>query len=402
MKAAIIADDLTGACDSAVGFVRAGHTAIVGFHPHGRVGSTADVISIDTESRGVSDGEAARRVRDAIRDIGERPLLIKKLDSTLRGQVGAELKAALELGGRATAILAPAFPEYRRTTVEATQLLDGAPVHESAAGRDPIAPARTSRLDELLGGAGIKDVARLSRQELGDRGRLRSLLKGASVVIVDAETDRDLDLLVRSVEDPSSVLWAGSTGISRALGRALPGPGRPTSTPPSVERVLVVVGSLNPVSREQLEVLRRRGDVRYAQLVVTPTFNGEHPLLSPDIEGEDPGAITAIASDPLRLAPHPDSTTAAAVATGLAHMTSALVDKGVGGLVLTGGDTATAVARRLGFGGFRVLGEVGPGIPHGVIIGESELSVVTKAGGFGDPTALLRAATLLLDRGGLP
>jgi uncharacterized protein YgbK (DUF1537 family) len=67
--------------------------------------------------------------------------------------------------------------------------------------------------------------------------------------------------------------------------------------------------------------------------------------------------------------------------------------------VLTGGETALRVARRLGAVGIRLEEEVGPGIPVGTLIGPSPYRVVTKAGGFGEPDTLVRVVERLLGEG---
>ena len=67
----------------------------------------------------------------------------------------------------------------------------------------------------------------------------------------------------------------------------------------------------------------------------------------------------------------------------------------VGGLVLTGGDTALAVARRLGATGLRVEDEIEAGVPIGRLLGPHPYRIVTKAGGFGSPGVLQAACEAL-------
>ena len=68
-------------------------------------------------------------------------------------------------------------------------------------------------------------------------------------------------------------------------------------------------------------------------------------------------------------------------------------------LVLTGGDTAVGVARRLGAVGIQLEGEVEPGIPVGTLIGSSPYRVVTKAGSFGEPGTLVKIVETLTQGG---
>jgi len=81
----------------------------------------------------------------------------------------------------------------------------------------------------------------------------------------------------------------------------------------------------------------------------------------------------------------------------LAEVVGALSEEGLfDALVLTGGETAVGVARRLGAKGIRLEGEVEPGIPVGTLLGPSPYRVITKAGAFGEPGTLVGAVETLL------
>jgi uncharacterized protein YgbK (DUF1537 family) len=85
------------------------------------------------------------------------------------------------------------------------------------------------------------------------------------------------------------------------------------------------------------------------------------------------------------------------VVEALAEAVALLSDEGhFDALVLTGGDTAAGVARRLGAGGIRLEGEIEPGVPVGILIGPRPYRVVTKAGGFGEPGTLVNVTDELL------
>ena len=117
MHVAVIADDLTGAADSGVQLVRAGYRTAVLFRGEGVPAADLDAVSLDTDSRTRPAGFAAKRVIEAARGARAARLVYKKLDSTLRGNVAAELSAALGATRRSRVVLAPAFPAAGRTTV---------------------------------------------------------------------------------------------------------------------------------------------------------------------------------------------------------------------------------------------------------------------------------------------
>ena len=173
-----------------------------------------DAVVADTDSRGLAAADAAARVRVAAGALAGAPILMKKLDSTLRGPLAAELEAALASGGRRAAVVAPAFPATGRTTVGGVQLVDGEPVHRTRFAHDPVTPVLEGDLVRLLGARHVAAGASPA-----------AALAAGGFVVCDAETDADLEALVRAVPDPSSVLWAGSAGLAAALGAVHPGAG---------------------------------------------------------------------------------------------------------------------------------------------------------------------------------
>ena len=396
MQAAIIADDLTGAADTGVQLARAGYRTAVAFRdaPVPPAGDL-DAVALDTDSRTMPDGFAAKRVLEAGRAVRDARIVYKKLDSTLRGPIAAELAAALGATGRNRAVVAPAFPAAGRTTVHGVQLLRGVPVHETEAKDDPRTPVREGHIPTLLASA-FPSVRSLAVEDLADTTTLRRTLVDAVCVVADATRDEDLASLVRAIPDPSEVLWAGSAGLALALGAAYPGPHAGAASPWSaqVRRVLVVVGSLSGVSRGQLRTLT--GECGCAPVPVGGWSGAVEEALGPARAALSEGACAALHSAEVR----DPSGAAGPVVGSLAEVVAGLSEEGVfDALVLTGGETAVGVARRLGAVGIRLEGEVEPGIPAGSLLGPAPYRVVTKAGGFGEPDTLVRVVRELLGEG---
>src|SRR5215218_2960098 len=259
MHVAIIADDLTGAADTGVQLARAGYRTAVAFRgsPMPPAGDL-DAVALDTDSRAMPAGFAAKRVLEAGHAVRHARIVYKKLDSTLRGPIAAELAAALEATGRHRVVVAPAFPSAGRTTVDGVQLVRGVPVHETEAKYDPRTPVREGHVPTLLAES-FPSVRTLGVEDLADPTTVRRALDEARCVVADAARDEDLEALVRAVPDPSGVLWAGSAGLAVALGRVYPGPHTGTAPPARARRVLVVVGSLSGAARGQLRSLEEHG-----------------------------------------------------------------------------------------------------------------------------------------------
>src|SRR5215210_5171407 len=394
MLIAVIADDLTGAADAGVQFVRAGYRTAVLFGESEAPADDLDAVSFDTDSRTMPAGFAAKRVLEAAHAAREARLVYKKLDSTLRGNVAAELAAALGGARRKSVVVAPAFPATGRTTVGGTQRVHGVPVDETEMANDPHTPVREAHLPSLLADA-FSSVGALGVEDLTDPEDVQRALKDNECVVADADHDENLEALVRAVPDPARVLWAGSAGLTLALGSVYPGP---RAADAGVQRarvrpVLVVVGSLSGVAREQVRRLVRE----YGEMAI-PVGGGEPDAVQKAVRAAR-GALTGGTCAVIH-SPGERSGSGEAVLGSLAEVVARLSEEGLfEGLVLTGGATAVGVARRLGAAGIRLGGEVETGVPVGVLIGPRPYPIVTKAGGFGGPDTLVGAVEALAHSG---
>jgi uncharacterized protein YgbK (DUF1537 family) len=363
--AGIQADDLTGACDTGAAFAARGLETLVLLPGAPGPATPPEVLVLDTESRRMAPAEARAATRAAagrLTAAGAR-LVYKKVDSTLRGPVAAEIRGVLEGSGRGAVLLAPAFPAQARTVVDGLVRVGGRLASETAIADDPTFPATGASVVALLGLEGPHPVGPLPLATLRAgadvvAARLdRWLEAAAGSLVADAETDADLAVLADEVT-ARPVLLAGSAGLAAALARRLP-QGSAAPGPGLAGPLLAVAGSAHPATHAQVERLRGHPTAR---------------LLAPP---RDPAADRD------------------AVLAGLAEAArAALAAGGVGTLLLTGGETALAVCRAIGATGIRLLGEVEPGLAWGALAGGAwaGLPVVTKAGGFGDPETLVRVA----------
>jgi 4-hydroxythreonine-4-phosphate dehydrogenase len=157
---AIIADDLTGACDTGIAFAVAGLPTFVAFG--GGDPPPAQIVAVDTDTRRMNRAAAVERVRAAARRAyrdGARTIY-KKIDSTLRGHVAAETAALLEgaaaEGQRgALVVAAPAFPPLGRTTRGGRVYVRGTPLEETEVWRDS-GMTGSADLVRMFGSAGLR------------------------------------------------------------------------------------------------------------------------------------------------------------------------------------------------------------------------------------------------------
>jgi len=373
----IIADDLTGACDTGCLFAGAGPVGVLAAPALTVPGSSAmaPVITMDTESRALPPREAAAAIHAAARQLGERLAagpVFKKIDSTLRGAAGVELTALLEHGPPFTgALVCPAFPAQRRVVRHGRLLVDSVPVHESAIARDPAFRAASSEVAALLtGGApvvllGLDDVRAGAEKVAHVLERHRGAL-----VAADAETDADLATLAEAALAAPGTLIAGSAGLalSRALGCAAPAVALPAG-----RARLVVIGSLPPASRAQLDALLATG----APLVTADARGHGDPAPAVAALAAGRGAVVASVTAPADRE---------AVARQLAAAAARVLERAVPDLVaVTGGDTAYALLRALRPRRFDLVGAPAEGLALGRLVLDDRrpLALLTKAGGFG-------------------
>lgn len=412
-EALVVADDLTGAMDTGHSFAARGYETVVRHDPS--FDAAAQVLVVDTDSRYESPETARDRVRDAVSSV-DSGLVYKKVDSTLRGNVGTEVVAAAEAMGADVAAIAPAFPSNERVTVDGYHLLQGRPVADTEPGNDPDSPVYTSHLPELLCDqvetpvvhVNVHPVATeavvpyLSPAKVAPRDRLRLLA-------FDAVHDAHLDTIAAGAASiDGDVLLVGSGGLAEHA-RV---PGAPDAEHDSLAaaprgRAFGVAGSADSTTLQQLAHLddRKVVELDTVRAVREPRDAAEAAATAClDRFGERVAVVIASALDDdavdrtlaaARSAGFTERETRQRIETALAAATDRVWrDAAPDALFLTGGAVAKAVLDRLETGGIALRGqEVAPGVPVGVIRGgrASGTPLVTKAGAFGDAATIADA-----------
>jgi 4-hydroxythreonine-4-phosphate dehydrogenase len=403
-KLLILADDLSGAADCAVAGVRAGLRSAVLLRADGGQPAGADVLALDTDTRRANAVDAAARQVAAWHALA-RPAthLYKKIDSTLRGNVAAEVAALVPLAG--LAIVAPAFPAAGRITRQGRQLLHGVAVEDTEVWRNEGIVGHADLWDMLVRQGLQAAVLTLADVRAGAgalAGRLASLqADGVHAVVCDAETDADLARVAEASVRLAHAFWVGSAGLAPALIRAL-GLGsanaavEPDAAVPATGPVLTVVGSMSSVSHTQAGELKAGAGAQLLTLELpvdtldTPQADVTQTVIDALCEGRD--VLVTLCQ-----------TTRGNSADGLVfcRRLAALLGPALlhaGGLIATGGETARALLSTAGIDALQLAEEIEPGMPllHARLAGRV-LPVVTKAGGFGAPGALYSAWRRVVD-----
>jgi uncharacterized protein YgbK (DUF1537 family) len=416
IKLGIVADDLTGANDTGVQFAKVGLRTLVVWKPDLPQERLVDydVLVIDTETRGRPMEEAyeeAYAAAAAIKRSGAA-YFYKKVDSTLRGNVGAELDGMLDALQVSLAVVCPAYPRNGRTMIDGRLLVGGVPVERTEAARDPIAPVSDSCVQSVLTRQSRRMVSHIPLTTIAEgTGYLKAFMlrertRGTEVFVADAASEADLGTIARAVSSlGETVLLCGSAGLAEEMPLAF-GLTREGG-------VLVLAGTASSVTARQIDFLERTHRATVVTVDPRQVFGGEEQrsrevARSRSIAKEtlDKGGDVVVrwassfadAEESMRLNISSDvQGMSRVVLSTLVAIATTLISQSLSGLVLTGGDTAMSFVDSLGAVGIGVTGEVEAGVPAVIIVGGKwdGMRVVTKAGGFGDEMTLMRIVQYL-------
>lgn len=269
-KIVILADDLTGACDTVLPFCRQREKAWVVVDYSSGVASLPpindhSVLSINLACRHMAAETIDDRVRQLFKSFADTkqdlPLLYLKLDSTVRGNWPDMVKAVYEATVQPV-LVCPAYPSAGRTTRDGIHRLHGEAISQTVAGRDPQASVTTSHLPTLIMATGLAhvhlDVALLNKPVEDIQQAVGWYLASGVVCITsDAVTDSHLEKLAAVVAH-HQLLPCGSAGLAHAItamkrestfSKAVL-PKLPVDT-----EAMVVSGSQTPLTAEQIHQL---------------------------------------------------------------------------------------------------------------------------------------------------
>jgi uncharacterized protein YgbK (DUF1537 family) len=404
MSIDVLADDLTGAADTAAAFTRCGRPVRVRLRPRPRRhdGAGTPVAPVDPRVRSVD-----LDVRDAppevdVRSIyaheaaraGHRRHVYLKIDSTLRGRVADAVAGVRQALPDHAVICAPAFPATGRTVRDGVPLVDGVALRDSRIWHAEHRPAPRSVVDVLAG----NDTTCLSLSQVRGHRLDQELTRAAAaglVAVCDAVTDRDLHLIAGAGLTPHRpVVWIGSAGLAAALATvaADPQPGA-DDEPPWVRpaRFLAVVGSAAHIARAQVDALVAGGTVELpvpARVLLDddPATIGRISATLADTARDHSVVVSIAAPGPAGLGP----ADRARVADSLARL-AAPAASAAELLLVTGGATARAVLDACRVHYLDIVRELRPGVVLSIANHRRRTHVITKAGAFGDERALIDA-----------
>ncbi|GAE35498.1 four-carbon acid sugar kinase family protein [Halalkalibacter akibai] len=423
MKVAVIADDLTGANDTGVQFARSSLKTAVLLESREQVLNQLDCVVVDTDSRSVSSQEAYRKVKEFAEFLKEKSvydLIYKKIDSTLRGHIGAELDAIYDVWQPDFIVITPAYPKNNRKVIDGHLFVSDKLLHETEISSDPRTPVMHSYLPDLLKQTSRNEVTLITNKELAkgfsfvEEKLQQSYKRNIPYIAFDSADEKDLEDIVSYVlKSKFNVIWSGSAGLANYL---TPNVTLVQTMVLNAEKaVLMVVGTVNHHSRKQLEKVLKLVNVRGIKLKSgliasdTQRVREEVDRILEEMKcafdnNESVVLYTEGTKKDIELAIKTGSK------RGLsADMVSQQISKMLGEvaaeaierfqikrLFLTGGDTARAVCISLGILQVQLLEEVEPGMPIcNLVFKGSEIKAITKAGAFGSVDTMVHSLQIL-------
>ena len=277
-KYIVIADDLTGSNATCSLFKKIGLRAASILKLQGDINYDVDVISYSTASRGLDKEEAYKKVSEAIKILKSKDVLVynKRIDSTLRGNIGTEINAMLDnLEDDRIAIVIPSYPDSGRIVVNKTMLVNGVLLENSDAGKDPKTPIKTSCVESLI----QKDIKYSSTYfTLSDIEqpieeivkKIQEAIKKSRVLIFDAVNNEDIIKISKAIiHSDIDIVTVDPGPFTLYYSKELQKKNH------LEKKILMVIGSVTATTKKQIEYILQEEDIFLVKMKVEDFFEKE-------------------------------------------------------------------------------------------------------------------------------
>ena len=277
-KYIVIADDLTGSNATCSLFKKIGLRAASILKLQGDINYDVDVISYSTASRGLDKEEAYKKVSEAIKILKNKDVLVynKRIDSTLRGNIGTEINAMLDnLEDDRIAVVVPAYPDSGRIVVNKTMLVNGVLLENSDAGKDPKTPIKTSCVESLIQ-KGIKysstyftlsDIEQPIEEIVK---KIQEAIKKSRVLIFDAVNNEDIIKISKAIINSDiNIVTVDPGPFTLYYSKELQKKNH------LEKKILMVIGSVTATTKKQIEYILQEEDIFLVKMKVEDFFEKE-------------------------------------------------------------------------------------------------------------------------------
>jgi uncharacterized protein YgbK (DUF1537 family) len=415
----IVADDLSGANDTGVKFTKKGYNAsvsIINKQPTIVIPDNIDVFVVDTETRELESEHAREKLNSILKKlrIDQDDFVYKKVDSTMRGNIGAEIEEIMKYLKKDICIFSPSFPSHQRVTIDSYLVVDQKPLGKSDYSSNHLNQEENSFIPFLLkkqtdfpvGQIDLKDVAKGQKIILLKINDLYQ--KGNKIIVIDSTNEEHLkDIFASGLKFDGSVLFSGSAGLANHFPK---NNNRPEKLNENIENtkspVIVVAGSRNSVVGQQVGYLKNSLNLPEIKIELEQIFSDRDSILenytAKSIELINAGQDLLIYTDAIYNERQSINNKLMVkyhlgfreleieIKKIFSKLTSEIIkNTKARNLILTGGDVALGVCKELGIYNLNIFDELLPGIPLAIANYKNyKLNIITKAGGFGKEDTL--------------
>lgn len=420
----IIADDLTGANDTALQFMlnNVDTNILLNTDQEPEKANTSQAWAIATESRNIAPEFAFEKVKLATQYLVEKvnpDYFYKKIDSTVRGNISVEILSMLEVLGWDAAIIMPAFPQENRITVGGYHLLKGIPIERTEMARDPHSPIFESHLPTLLQsqlGENLKNlVGSIELKTILDGAgpilqTMNKLIEnGVKLIVADSVSITDLEQIVLAMQKSNyKILPVGNSAAGRVLSNEwFPRAEKSVEVLPiKIPKLpkFIVSGSATQITSSQIDKYEQSADYEENTLVIELGMDNilagvKDELVNrivTNLTGENVVMVHTSKllnnfdgfSDDTMKADLSKSGLAGAVTDFLAELTGRVLEKTKAVLITLGGETSYKCCNAINANQLKLLDEVLPAIALSKNI-KSDQFIVTKSGNLGGVNTLI-------------
>lgn len=416
LKLLIITDDFTGALDTGIQFTKQGVKIQIAVEQNPEnisISDSTQVLVIDLETRPLTAQQAYEIVKYVMIWAKRKNIdyIYKKTDSALRGNVGAELKAVSDVYKECIYFI-PAFPKIGRITKNGNHYINNVLLSETAFAKDPFEPVKHSHMKDII----TKEYTNIEvccvEKQIQIKDYLHKIEQG--VVVFDAETEQDMKNRLYELKQSQQLkLLAGCAGLAEFLPEVLCLKGNIEAVYEKKKGLYVACGSLNPITKSQMEYACENGFERVNLsanqklfLEYYDTEKGKQFLKKLENICQNHNCIIVDTFDEI-----PYETEKLAEQKGLSKeqvrfaiakchgkIVKYLIKKGMDYTIfMTGGDTLMGLMKNLENTELTPVCEISQGVVLSTLKwNEKKLQVVSKSGGFGNKDVLIEAAKKLI------
>lgn len=422
----IIADDLTGANDTALQFHQKGASTkiLLDSSCEPKIKAGTEVWALSSESRNISPGEAILCTGKAVKTLSENfsfDYYYKKIDSTLRGHIARETLVMLEILNYDAAIIFPAFPQEGRITVGGYHLAKGVPIGKTEMAMDPHSPITESHIPTLLknqlhenehGLVGIIELRTVMNGAGPVLMRINELIKeGKKLIVADATSITDIEQIALAINKcEKKLLPTGTAAGAQVLSKYWLAGIEKTETEVHIGKrpILIVSGTATQISANQIKKLEQSDDyddVNFIALDSKTILDGVSDDIVDRISSNLKSGVTVCVhtsdlianfdgfSEDSYNAELTRDKFASMITNYLAIMTQKVMAKIDFVLITLGGETSYKCCKAINSNELRLIDEVAPAIS--ICSDINNKWIITKSGNLGNSNTLIEILNYL-------